>query len=147
QFAFTHFLHSIVHDTQQIEIFILNRKHKSPAEQEISHQHGNLIFPKSIHRKETTSVIRFINHIIMYQGSGMQQLDEGCSAKSRLINCSTSSGTQEYKHGSHLFPFSLHDVTHDFVQQKHTGFHGSSEFQFKIFHFVGYWSLNIIEAQ
>ena len=46
-------------------IFMVNRQQEAFAEQIISNEDCNLIFPQCIQRKEASSFIGIINHIIM----------------------------------------------------------------------------------
>ena len=82
----------------------------------------------------------------MNQGSGVQKLNKGCTSVGRFIDLSTYSGSQEYKHGAHLFPFALDNVVRDVVEQLDLTFHKVPELMFKLRHLRLNGYLNVFEV-
>src|SRR5215475_15647043 len=54
---------------------------KGAAEQEVAHQHARLVAPEDIGRSLAAPEIAFVDHIVVEEGGGVDELNAGCEAR------------------------------------------------------------------
>ena len=93
-------------------------------EQVVAYQHCYLVLPQSVNGKKTSSFVGIVYHIIVYQGSGMQQFYQcGCAIGAFLDILAEKPGGEQYEHWPDLFSFPFYDIMHDPVQQRDMTFY------------------------
>ena len=77
---------------------------------EIAHKHSHLIIISSIHASLSAALLTLINHIIMYQRSGMKKLQTYRRMLGNTGNLSKITCHQQDEYRAHTFSCALTDV-------------------------------------
>ncbi len=133
EFAFRHFLYGLREDLEAAEFFIGNGEEETFGEEVIANEYGYFVLPQSVDGEEATAFQGIVDHIVMNEGGGMQQLYQGGGAVSVFSDAVAEQPCgEEHEHWPDLFALSLYDIVHDPVQQRNMAFYSFGKLSFKI---------------
>ena len=92
KFPFAHEANGFGGDFQQVIGFSVHRHEQAAREQIIPHEHRDFFLPQGLNRKEAAAQGTFIDHIVVDQGGGVQQFDQGSGDVAALPEVLLSTG-------------------------------------------------------
>lgn len=110
QLAFAHSFYRNRADLKKSEFFVQQRKKETSGKKVVPHQNSRLIFPGGIYRGNSAARIRVVNHIIVDQCRGMEELNQGGGTVGARVNSTTCFCRKENEKRPDLFPFLTKDI-------------------------------------
>ena len=117
QFAFAHPSYRIGRDLEVVELSVVHGHQQAARKQVVANEDGDLVLPDGIDRCHTTAFFGLVDHIVVDQCGGVQQLYHGCTDEGPFRDRSTEAGRQEDQRWPNALTALLHDVADDGVEQ------------------------------
>jgi hypothetical protein len=107
QFALGHEFDGIAGNLEQLKIVVLHGHEQALAQQEVADQDGNLVFPEGVDAEKAAAFVGIVHDIVVDEGGGMEQFDEGCTAVGAWGDAAGEIGAEQTNIGRICLPLRL----------------------------------------
>ncbi len=146
QLALAHGFDGIRYDFEQAVCFVFQGQQHALREEIIAHQHGYFVFPQGIDGEKAPAFVGVVHHVVMNEGGGVEQFYQRGGRVGFGADFAAELGREEYKHRTHLFAFSSHNVIGDAVEERGGAAHGFPEVALKLFQLLINRALYVVDA-
>src|SRR3990172_7563791 len=112
---------------QEVVVALLQCQEKSPREEIVAHEHGDLVLPDSIDRCETPPRVGIVDNVIMNESRGMQDLNERGGAERTFRNGPARLRAEEHQDRPDAFSLLADNVPGHQIDETDLGTHGIPE--------------------
>ncbi|MEJ2407008.1 MAG: hypothetical protein P8171_22530 [Candidatus Thiodiazotropha sp.] len=90
--------------------------------EKVSYQHAGLVAPHCVGGLPVAAQVGAVHHIVVQQGGGVDELDDGGQVDVPLRGVTAGPGGQQHDHGPQAFAPAVYDVGADLIDQHHIRF-------------------------
>lgn len=116
-FTFSNHIGGIGQNVQQAHVVQPDHHLKGSGVEKVADQYTRRIAPQGIGSVTAATQVRLVNHIVMQQGGGVQELDNGGQWNMIFAFVATGVGGQKNQQGAQAFAAGLDDVLANLADQ------------------------------
>ena len=118
-FAFGDDVGGIAQDIHDFHVIQLGHHLKGAGVEKIADQHAGGIAEQCVGGIPASTQIRLVDHIVMQQGGGMNEFDDGREGDMGLVFIAEGTGRQHGKLGAHTLAAGTDDIEAQLIDQGH----------------------------
>ena len=144
--AFGNAVGGIGEDAHDAHVVQLDHHLEGARIQEIAHQHAGRIAPQRVCRLVSAPQVRFVHHIVVQQGRGMDEFDQRGQRNVVVAAVAAGMGGQQVQHRPQALAAAADDVLGNLVDQHHIGRQAAADQGIDRRHVGARQGLDVVEA-